>query len=94
MKTFEEWFLEQNERVLKELNVSPLELIYYLSKQESEPRGPLEVFTFYMVGAIPGFEDMDRNQKIEFINSRIMKYKKEYYLECRDIKILKGGRSN
>lgn len=88
MKTFEEWLVEENDRVKGEMNITSKELLSYLANRNVLPE---EQVLFFMMGALQVFEEMTYDQKLKYIDDNVHRYKKEYYEKCRNIKVIKGG---
>lgn len=88
MKTFEEWLVGESDRVKEEMNVTARELLSYLANRDVLPE---EQVLFFMMGALQAFEEMTYDQKLKYIDNMVRKYKKEYYRDCRNIKVIKGG---
>lgn len=88
MKKFEEWLVEESDRVKGEMNVTAKVLLCYLANRDVLPE---EQVLFFMMGALQIFEEMTYDQKLKYIDDNVKRYKKEYYGECRNIKVIKGG---
>jgi len=88
MKSFEEWLEGENDRVFKEMNVTARELLWYIDHRDIEPE---EAYLFFMIGAFQVFSEMSYDQKVRFVENKVLIYKKEYYEQYRKLRVIKGG---
>jgi len=88
MKSFEEWLEGENDRVFKEMNVTAKELLWYIDHRDTEPE---EAYLFFMIGAFQVFSEMSYDQKVKFVEDKVLNYRKEYYEQYRKLRLIKGG---
>ena len=88
MKSFEEWLIEQNDRVYKELNVTSDHLLDYLANSDIKP---IEDLFFFYIDAFVHIADMSYEETLVFLEEKVKGYKRDYFEQCRKLRVIKGG---
>ena len=86
--TFEMWLTNHDQRIQKDLNISAKLLIAYINESDSRP---IVDVVLWKMGAIYEIAEYNYEETMEYLNSHIEMYRRDYCKQEKNSSRIKGS---